>query len=277
MRKNMSEKTNKGIIMNSKIIHVILALLLVATINASADNRVLSFETLSHETLLQSDKYEKIVNFDHGHHKTIIRISELPKDEAVVLKWKRPLVTQKTHTEECRKEQFLKIAEFLGEENPAFLLSSKGFLPGEKITFSLETTGGTAIGQPLEFFPQPLIQETRSGESKLIAELSSLSPSTYEITFEGIPSFETLIMSSFSSGEKLVNTFQYRQGSCIGLMPGVVGKEGGSCKLSIQRQKGEKFQLDLPWGDDLLKHLGGECLPVVPHFTAITGKSEELK
>lgn len=277
MRQNVSEKNNKGITMNSKIFQMILALFLVATINVSADNHVLSFETLSHETLLQSDKYKKLVNFDPGHHKTIIRISELPKDEAIVLKWKRPLVAKKTQRKEVPKDLFSEFAELLGEENPAFLLSSKGFLPGEKITFSLETTGGTAIGQSLEFFPQPLIQETRSGESKLIAELSSLSPSTYEITFEGIPSFETLIMSSFSSGEKLVNTFQYRKGSCIGLMPGVVGKEGGSCKLSIQRQKGEKFQLDLPWGNDLLKHLGGECLPAVPHFTAITGKSEALK
>jgi len=277
MRQNVSEKNTKGTTMNSKITQMILALFLVATINASADNHVLSFETLSHETLLQSDKYEKIVNFDSGQHKTIIRILELPKAEAYVFKWERPLVAKKAQCKEIPKNLFSEVAALLGEENPAFLLSSKGFLPGEKITFSLETQGGTVIGQPLEFFPQPLIQENRSGESKLIAELSSLSPSTYEITFEGIPSFETLIMSSFSSGEKLVNTFQYRQGSCIGLMPGVVGKEGGSCKLSIQRQKGEKFQLDLPWGDDLLKHLGGECLPVVPHFTAITGKSEELK
>jgi hypothetical protein len=134
--------------MNSKIIQMILALFLVATINASADNYVLSFETFSQETLLQSEKYEKIVDFDRGHHKTIIRISELPKAEAYVFKWERPLVAKKTQRKEVPKDLFSEFSELIGEENPAFLLSSKGFLPGEKITFSLETTGAPRLVNP---------------------------------------------------------------------------------------------------------------------------------
>jgi len=33
----------------------------------------------------------------------------------------------------------------------------------------------------------------------------------------------------------------------------------------------------IPWGDYLLKHLGGECPPAVPHFTTITDQTEALK
>jgi hypothetical protein len=272
----VSEKNTKGTTMNSKIIQMILALFLVATINASADNHALSFETISKDASLHKN-HKKLEIFDPGYHKTIIRISELTEHESYVLKWHRPLLDKKDHSQECSKNLFLNISKHLGEDGTAFVMTSKGFLPGEKITLSIETKAGTKIGQPLEFFPQPLIQEMRSGKSKLIAELSAVSPSRYEITFEGISSFETLVINSFSSGEKLVNEFQYRQGSCIGLTPGVIGKEGGSCELSIKRQHGDKFRVNLPWGKELSKHLSGESPPVAPHFTTITGKSKELK
>ena len=262
--------------MKANTIKFPILLLMMVLVKASAENCEFSYETLSHETILQSDRYKKLVKFEPGYHKTIVRISNLPVAESYVLKWQRPLLNKKEHREEWTKEFFSKVSEFLEEDEPVFFISSKGFLPGEKVIFSLETIGGIAIGQPFELFPQPLIQEMRSGKSKLIAELSILSPSRYEITLEGIPSFETLEVCSCSLDEKIETEFVYRQGFCIGHMPGVIGKAGGVCNFSITRQRGDKFQISLPWGEELKKHVSGESKPVVSDFTTITGKSKKV-
>ena len=92
-------------------------------------------------------------------------------------------------------------------------------------------------------FPQPLISETRLGKSKLKAELTILIPTSYQIMLEGIQSSEKLRLESFSSGEKIDAEFFYTNVDCISHMPGVIGKDGGFCDLSITRQKGDKLEL----------------------------------
>jgi len=107
------------------------------------------------------------------------------------------------------------------------------------------------------------------GGAKLKAELVSLKPTYYEMYLEGVQTFEKLNLRSFSSGETIDNDFHYTQGSCIALMPGVIGKEGGLCDLTLTRQKGAEFKLRLPWGDEVLDYLKGDKDPIILEFTAI--------
>lgn len=208
-----------------KTVKLLLALFLMMFVHASADSCVLSFETISNQTILQEAKYEKLRDFDRGHHKTIIKISELPEAKSYIVKWKRSLFSDKEQREEWSKELFTTISKFLELDTPALFMSSRWFLPGEKVIFSLETIEGTPIGPPLELILHPVIQESKDGKSKLIVKLPSVSspfsPTKYEITFEGILLPETMSLISTSSGEKLSGEFQYKLGSCIAYGPGV--------------------------------------------------------
>lgn len=227
-------------------------LLLLLGVKLFAEVSPLSFETISNEEALCYERNKKIDHFEEGYHKTIVRASPLPTSSCV-FKWKRPLLG-KEFSEEFSTELISTISNFIEEGDAVIFFSSKGFLPGEKVTLTLETPDGERIGGPIEFCPHPIIQDMRSGTAKLIAELVLLAPTKYEISFEGIPSFETLKMRSFSSGEVIENEFQYRKGLCVGLLPGVIGKNGGLCDLSIRRPKRDAFEVTLPWGEELLKH-----------------------
>lgn len=234
-------------------------------------------ETLSAETIAHSSKYGKLDSFDIGHHKTIIRISDLPDAKSYTLRWERPLLVKKEHSQKYPREMLFHNGELLGENAAIILISSRGFLPGEKVFLALETEDGKAVSQKISLFPHPLIQEKHSGQSKLKGELTSMNPTRYEIFLEGIQTYEKLRLSSFSSGEKIDHEFFYTQGSCIALTPGVIGKDGGFCDLSITRQKGNRFELKLPWGKELLKYLEGEKEPMVLNFSPVEIEKRDIK
>ncbi len=263
--------------MKSKFSKILLLLSLMVSSAALAESFRIEYETLSNDTIAHIEKYKKLETYVKGSHHTTFKFFNLPDGEDYTVRWQRPLLKKKEHHCESSKAMFLKNSQFLNEDIPSFSFVSKGFLPGEKVILSLETKEGEKLGMPVEFFPNPIVQETTNGRSKLLAELSSVNPTCYEITFEGIPSLETLQLHTNSSGEVIDQQFRYTQGSCIGLSPGVIGKKGGFCAFTIKRQNGEKFELKLPWGEELLKHLIGESDQVVTSFSAIRSEPEALK
>ena len=246
-----------------------LFVFLAISLQTSADAFHLTHETISAASTANLDKYSNLGFFNPGHHKTIIRIHGLPEAENYILRWERPILLKKQYQHEYSKEVFVRLQEFLQEKGMVLVTSSVGFLPGEKVTWTLETEDGKSVSQSVTFSPNPIIIEMRSGKSKLQADLVRLRPTRYKITLEGIGSFEKLRLTTFSSGEKIDKEFYFPQGSLISLTPGVFGKEGGFCDLSITRQKGDQFSLSLPWGEELIDCLGVNSRPIVSDFSPI--------
>ena len=244
---------------------------------AQAESFKLSYQTISASEIEKNPKYQNLKQFDPGHHQTIIKIQGLPESENYILKWERPLLIKSLGQREYTKEVFTRLKDFLGEDELLLVTSSRGFMPGEKVTWTLETQDGASISEKAEIIPHPIMLEVPMGGAKLKAELVSLKPTYYEMYLEGVQTFEKLNLRSFSSGETIDNDFHYTQGSCIALMPGVIGKEGGFCDLSITRQKGDKFELKLPWGKELLKYLEGEKEPMVLDFSSVAIEKRDLK
>jgi len=263
--------------MKFKIALVLFLLNLTLSLRANQETLSLHAETLSAKAVKNSSIYGKLESFDPGQHKTIIRISHLPNAESYILRWERPLLIQKEHFQKYSREMLLRNGDFLGENGAIIAISSRGFLPGEKVNLSLETEDGKMLSQKIDLFPHPLVLEIRGGQSKFKGELTCMNPTRYEILLEGIQTYEKLKIISDSSGEHLENDLYYTQGSCIALMPGVIGKEGGFCDLSITRQKGDKFELKLPWGKELLKYLEGEKEPMVLDFSSVAIEKRDLK
>ena len=251
------------------IVLLYASVLVVANLYSHEKTRSFPIETLSATEIAQSSKYKPLDSFNPGHHKTIIRLHALPQADTYIAKVKRPLIEKETLQYEYSAEMLKNNGKNLGESLPMLLLSSQGYLPGEKITLILETDKGEVVGQAVDCIPHPIIQEMRSGECVLKGELVTLFPTTYHLSLEGVQLFEVLKFSSHSSGEVIEKSLGYSNGSVIALSPGVLGKEGGFCFVTITRQTGDAFKVTLPWGGELMNHLEGKSSPVVEDFTTI--------
>jgi len=237
---------------------------------AQAENFKLSYETISASVIEKESKYQNLRQFDPGHHQTIIRIHGLPESESYILKWERPLLIKSMGQREYTKEVFTRLRDFLGEDELILVTSSRGFMPGEKVTWSLETQDGASISEKVTIIPHPIMLEVPLGGAQLKVELVSLKPTYYKIYLTGVQTFEKLNFKSFSSGETIDRDFHYTQGSCLAISPDVVGKKGGFCDLILTRQKGAEFKVGLPWGEEALEYLKGDIDPITLEFTAIS-------
>ena len=135
--------------MKFKGVLLVFFLISIAFIQAVQGDWNLHVETLSVESIVNSSKYKKLDFFDPGHHKTIVRIFELPKASSYILKWERPLLIKKKYSQKYSKEALINNGKFLGEDTAMLVISSRGFLPGEKITFTLETQDGKSTSQQI--------------------------------------------------------------------------------------------------------------------------------
>ncbi|MCB9092669.1 MAG: hypothetical protein H6620_08930 [Halobacteriovoraceae bacterium] len=236
---------------------------------AQAESFKLSYETISASEIEKNPKYQNLKKFDPGHHQTIIKIHGLPEAESYILKWERPLLIKSLWQREYTKEVFTRLKDFLVEDELLLFTSSRGFMPGERVIWTLETQDGASISEKIEFTPHPIVLEAPKEGVKLHAELVNLKPAYYAILIEGIEAFEKLKLRSLSSGEKIEDSFLYTQKIGLLYTPDVIGKKGGVCDLTLTRQKGTEFRLHLPWGEELIEYLNGSKDPIIFEFTAI--------
>ena len=129
---------------------------------AQAESFKLSYQTISASEIEKNPKYQNLKQFDSGHHQTIIKIHGLPEVESYVLKWERPLLIKSLGQREYTKEVFTRLKDFLGEDELLLVTSSRGFIPGEKVTWTLETQDGASISEKVEIakVTQAKINET---------------------------------------------------------------------------------------------------------------------
>ena len=167
-------------------------------IGAQADNFRLSYETISASEVEKNPKYQNLKQFDPGHHQTIIKIHGLPEAESYILKWERPLLIKRMGQREYTKEALIRLKDFLGEDELLLVTSSRGFMPGERVTWTLETQDGKSISEKVAIIPHPIILKIPRDNAKLHAELTSLKPTYYEMNLEGVQEGESLNLKSVS-------------------------------------------------------------------------------
>ena len=253
--------------MKPKILLFSMLLGLFSTLQASENNLDVSYETLSINEIQTSPRYHQFNNFDPGHHKTIIRIANLPQTEKIRVKWKRPVFENEEQEYEFPRNYLIDNGHSVGEETFMFLMSSRGCLPGERIVMTISTPDGKFESKPIEFIPQPVVIESKKSNLRVSAELISMMH--YLLTLEGFEVGEKLQFHFPSHGEEVKSDIIYSREMQLIVFPVIFGQKGGVAEAKITRSGGETIKLSLPWGEEVVSHLMGESSPLVSSFTPL--------
>lgn len=190
---------------------------------------------------------------DPGHPKTILHMHGFPANQEIHILEKRLAQTKK---DEYERE----ITHFISTGRPdedIFGISSRGYLPGEKVSFLFKTTG-EGFQYEFSLIPNPIEVRNKAGEVVLEAQLMVISPTLYSVKLHRLNENEHLKMISKSGKEVIKNDLVYREKDAFAIMPGVVDKKGGVCRVEFSRQSGEKIKVKLPWGIQFLEYLKGK-------------------
>lgn len=135
------------------------------------------------------------------------------------------------------------------------MVSSRGYLPGEKIVIRLSAKDAY---REAVFYPRPLLLKKKSGELLAKGTLLCAEPgfTSYDLDVCGIEKHEKYKMVSHSGDETLSHDLQGPMR--IGLAPEVVGLLKGIAKMQIQLEDGTSYDIELPWGYELLEYKQGK-------------------
>ncbi|MGA8164357.1 MAG: hypothetical protein WB791_04940 [Waddliaceae bacterium] len=221
--------------------------------------------TMSPQQVAQSN-IKEIVNHNFGleHFVSIVSVENL-KETTLKVKFDRPLFKdyfsrfpeseRPISVIETNKDTMVSVQKILGQEFPVVtMVSSKGFIPGEKFNVSLLDKNNNLLGA-ITFIPYPLEKTSIDGKAKVIAEYSILQPSFYSIKFEGFEKGEEVMFESLSGLEKIPKQKFNTDVPEIGYANGVVNQDGGKSRVTVERKNGEKIVLELPWGKEVLPYI----------------------
>lgn len=224
----------------------------------------MNFKTFNSKTIKASDELKGLNEIDSGHYKTLINMKDMPAGVKFSVVNDRKLISslgQETVTSFSR-EQLTTVRSVTGEQVPCFVVSGKGFLPGERVTLKFTAEDGTISS--VNFVPYPIYDRTDSGEAIMHAELVSLQPAGYEFTGVGLKDGEELEFSTVAGKAKETFKVKYQEGKGIAYLPSIKkGGLSGTSHLVITRENGEKFDFNLPWGTQLSKYSKGKIKPGV--------------
>ncbi len=157
--------------MKSKFSLFVLLIGLITKLQVSGQTLEITYETLSIHEIQSSPRYHQLNKFDPGHHKTIIRIANLPQTEKVRVKWRRPVFENEEQVYQFPSNYPMNNGHSVGEETFMFFMSSRGFLPGERIVMTISTPDGNFESKPMEFIPQPIVIESKKSNLRLSQNL----------------------------------------------------------------------------------------------------------
>lgn len=237
----------------------------LTTLNAKEEGFDLTCETISIKTITGSKKYRSLENFDPGHHKTLIKLHKYPDESNFVFTYYRHIFPNEKR-QIAPMENLVYNGTTIGEKIPTMFISSRGYLPGEKVCVVVSTKDNRWASKPIIFFPNPLVKKDKHSRAKITAELAIRIPTNYEFKFEGFREGETLKCTSFSSGELLNSEFICKKGNAFLYAPAVIGKEGGVSRITFERENGDRISFSIPWESEFSHHLRGDKKPLVTSF-----------
>lgn len=206
--------------------------------------------------LAQYDPYlRRFITEDIAHHKYFLKLIGFPRERTLHLYVKR--LVQEGEEWVCKLELYIRkdgiLLNFDHPIGPYFYLSSRNFLPGERVHLRFETLEKDFIRET-SFIPHPMVIKNMSNQKVMEAELKVLKPCLYAIQLHEFAPNELVKFESQSGNEK--NVIEGAASSTF-YSPDVEGDEGGFGYFTVTRKNGEAFKMRFPWGTRLLDYLEG--------------------
>lgn len=245
-------------------------LLSLTFLSLNAGGIKLSSETICIDDVPNSSLSEMLEGMDPGHHKTILKLEKYPIEMEYILTVKRSKI-RKTENFNLHFD-----VEKMRENAPLIFVTSKYFMPGEKIELIVSTKNGHYQSEGFSLVPNPMIKFDRKNEAKVTVEMVAFAKDAtdYRILLEGFQEGEKIQFLSKSADEEIAHGIEYKSINIIYYSPAVIGKSGGIAELSFIRENGEQITMTLPWGDALFPYLKGEVKPLISNFP--TSKQTQL-
>ena len=196
------------------------------------------------------------------YNKIIFKLNGYPKEKEIMLDVKR-LASQNPKAYENKLSFIIQDDDLLLIKNTQqrlknIISSSRGFLPGERVTYRFHTADNS-INKEISGVPTPAVIKNKEGLIVVKAELISINPTIYKIELPLMNEGEVYDMKSTSIGEITKAKPTYSKSMPINYAPAGSNKsKGGEGVLEIQRKNGESYKITLPWGAQLDDYLQGK-------------------
>lgn len=238
-----------------KILQILLlAMCFLNLANGKDNSPSIKIKHLTHNEIEASSVkgVRKALKIDPHFQKNYLYFSNFPTQQKLAIVIKRPLT-------EIPNSGF----QFEMDENghvfgePFIVISSRGFLPGERVTLNFYTEDKKLLYED-SFIPNPIVVRDSKGKKRLVAELMMVKPAFYKLELFGVRNNEKLTLKSISGNEKNITPINYRKTDGIAVSPDTVTEKGGVGQYNISNGKGEPIEFILPWGAEFAKYLLGE-------------------
>ncbi len=221
----------------------------------------MGYKTFDNGTIKKSDELKGLEKFDKGHYKTLINMEAMPPGLKFTVSNDRELIGAmgKQTVESFTREQLTTVRSPSGALIPCFVVSGKGFLPGEKVKMKFECEDGQI--STVDIIPYPIHDCNEKGDAFVCAELKKTKPYAYNIIANGFEDGEELELNTVAGKATETVKVTYQRGKPIPYLPNIKKGQRGTSHLAIKRQNGDVFDLDLPWGYELSKYAKGKIKP----------------
>lgn len=183
-----------------------------------------------------------------------------PLDEEIILSFKRPLLDDK-------KGEFVPSERFkIGDDGriikenkqivDSLIISSAGYMPGERVGLLFQTTD-KKFKHEMTLTPNPVVIYNKARGLSVRAELTSVNPTTYQLSLTGVPATSEVSIRCTGSADPYEKTFAYNEEEPIILTPGSQGRKGGVILTTIRAQNRGVLKVRLPWGSKLTNYQKG--------------------
>jgi hypothetical protein len=136
--------------------------------------------------------------------------------------------------------------------------NSRGFLPGERVFYRFRTIDGK-VNNETSGIPTPAIVRNKDHKVVLNAELVSVNPTAYQITFPTMTNGEEYELKSISVGDIVRAKPKYNKDKPLIYAPAAkANSKGGDAILEIRRKSGPTYAIKLPWGCALEGYYSGK-------------------
>lgn len=243
--------------MNKFILPILITCWMASPLTAFQMN----LKTIDPQSIRENPEYKKLDKVDKGHYKTLINMSDMPNDKSFTVTNDRPLVKSRNIvTVENFKKEDLTVAHMPdGSLAPCFVVSGKGFLPGEKIRVNFQCEGEEPSSIILH--PNPLYDWNDNCDALVIADLINMKPTVYELTAKGLKNGEKLEFVNVVGKSQDTLQVIYDDSKPMRFIPNIKKGFGGTSHLTIVRENGEVFELYLPFGMELTRYSQGKISP----------------
>ncbi|CRX37701.1 hypothetical protein [Estrella lausannensis] len=243
--------------MNKAIYKIFACLLLVCSAQVFGEPLRITTTQISPKEALSTKKYKHLAATSPGHYKTLIFFEEAKEGEPYSITIDRTALKE-LKIPGVKVMHWLYIGAGLhqldGMKAPFYILSSRGYLPGESVVVEVKNYDET-FKHSFKCIPYPIEKSSKEDSAVIRVELVDLRGGIYKVSFDGFKEGEEVRTISFSEGEEIRGSTKIMPGAATYLMPAVEGKNGGMEIFTVQRSNGEKLTIGFPWGINLLPSL----------------------